>query len=35
MCLGLLFELGLQLRQFLRVLLGQIDALRGILVQVV
>ena len=35
MRLGLLFEFGLQLRQFLRVLLGQIDALGRIVVQVV
>ena len=35
MRLGLLFEFGLQLRQLLRILLGQIDALGRIVVQVV
>jgi len=35
MRLGLLFEFGLQLRQLLRMLLGQIDALGRIVVQVV
>jgi len=35
MRLGLLFEFGLQLRQLLRILLRQIDALGGIVVKVV